>query len=362
LSGVIKVDKEISPAEAYSLARAPLEEMYELIVADLKFAEENLPAQYSAADKGRVTSGGATALLGKVYMTMAGYPLNKGTEYYNLAIGKFEEVINNPLYSLVPSYKDLFDVTKAKNTSESLFEIQYKKGSPGNATGNPWNNSFAPRSSTNGEVAKFGETRGENVPTADMASAYEFADPRKYVSMREGYVNARTGAFEPINYVSKYFDVSTGSNQDNGNNWIELRLADIYLLYAEALVRTNGDKSVAVEYVNKIRERARNTPGDPDIVPPANLLPDYDVSDFATDEDLLVAIANERRVELAFENHRWFDLVRTKKAEEEMVAEQAADGYGPFTWSDDMMAYPIPATVMQSNPGNVIQNKGYVQM
>ena len=70
----------------------------------------------------------------------------------------------------------------------------------------------------------------------------------------------------------------------------------------------------------------------------------------------------ERRVELAFENHRWFDLVRTGRAKDVMTAEQKFDGYSDFTWSDDALAYPIPMTVMQSNPGKIIQNKGYTQL
>ena len=86
-----------------------------------------------------------------------------------------------------------------------------------------------------------GDKGGENSPTQDMSNAYEVGDPRKYVSMRDGWTNAKTGAWENEKYVCKYYDVST-SGSDNDNNWIELRLADIYLLYAEALVRTNGDK------------------------------------------------------------------------------------------------------------------------
>jgi hypothetical protein len=86
------------------------------------------------------------------------------------------------------------------------------------------------------------------------------------------------------------------------------------------------------------------------------------MSDFANDNALLLAIEKERRVELAFENHRWFDLVRTNRAKEVMIAEQAADGFSPFTWSDDMLSYPIPLTVMQSNPGKIAQNKGYTQL
>jgi len=105
LLGVLKVDKEITPAEAYKINRSSLQEIYDMIVEDLKYAEENLPATYNATDVGRVTKWGAKGLLSKVYMTMAGYPLNKGTEYYTLAIQKVEEVINTSGAALVPSVK-----------------------------------------------------------------------------------------------------------------------------------------------------------------------------------------------------------------------------------------------------------------
>ncbi len=359
LLGVLKVDKEITPSEAYGITRSSLQDIYDLIVEDLTYAEQNLPASYNGTDKGRVTRWGAKGLLTKVYMTMAGYPLNKGAAYYNLAIQKAEEVINTSGASLVSSYKDLFDVAK-KNNSESLFEIQYKKGSPNAATGSPWNNDFAPRFSDK-EVVLVGDKGGVNAPTNDMSNAYERGDPRKWVSMRDFWINAKNGSVQNEKYVCKYYDVST-SGSDNGNNWIELRLADIYLLYAEALVRTGGDKTKALLYVNKIRERARNTPGNPVEPRPVDLLRDYTLSDFATDADLLLAIEKERRVELAFENHRWFDLVRTGRAKDVMIAEQLADGYAPFTWSDNMLSYPIPMTVMQSNPGKIIQNNGYIQL
>jgi SusD family. len=359
LLGPIKVDKEISQAEAYELYRTPLQEMYDMVIEDLKYAEANLPESYPSTDIGRVTKGGATAMLGKVYMTMAGYPLNKGAEYYTKAIEQFKAVINNSQYSLVPTYSELFEVSN-KNTSESLFEVQYKKGAPNGATGSPWNNNFAPRFSDR-EVVLVGTKTGANSPTQSMSDAYEKGDPRKYVSMRDGWTNAKTGAWENDKYVCKYYDVAT-SAADNDNNWIELRLADVYLLYAEALVRTGGNKQEAIDYVNKIRERARNTPGDPAIEPSADLLKDLKLSDYSSDESLLLAIEHERKIELAFENHRWFDLVRTGRAREVMTATQKSDGFPDFVWSDDALTYPIPMTVMQSNPGKIIQNKGYTQM
>ncbi|WP_345247605.1 RagB/SusD family nutrient uptake outer membrane protein [Nibrella saemangeumensis] len=345
---VPKVDQQLSVADAYKLGRASTQEIYDLIVADLKFAEANLPATYSAIDKGRVTVGGAKGLLAKVYMTMAGYPLKKGAPYYALAEAKALEVINMPQYALVSDYKTLFDVTK-KNSTESLFEIQYKKG--GTSTGSPWNNDFAPRFS-NREVVLVGDKGGFNAPTPSISDAYEKGDPRKAISMSDGYVSVPGGKFINEKYVKKYYDVSF-SNSDNDNNWIELRLADIYLLYAEALVRQGKQQDVALSYLNKIRTRARNSAGGS-----ADILPDY--KPFSSDAELLLAIEKERRVELAFENHRWFDLVRTERAKAVMTQEQKEqNGFNPSAWNDTMLLFPIPLQVIQSNPEKIKQNPGY---
>jgi hypothetical protein len=345
---VPKVERQLEVKEAYALGRAPAQEIYDFIVEDLTFAEANLPASYAAVDRGRVTIGGAKGLLAKVYMTMAGYPLKKGAPYYALAEAKALEVINMTQYALVPDYKALFDVTK-KNSSESLFEIQYKKG--GTSTGSPWNNDFAPRFS-NREVILVGDKSGFNAPTPDMSAAYEAGDPRKSLSMVDGYVSDPGGKIVNEKYVRKYYDVSF-SGSDNDNNWIELRLADIYLLYAEALVRQNKQPDVALSYLNKIRQRARNSSGGS-----AAVLPDH--GPFASNDAFLLAIEKERRVELAFENHRWFDLVRTERAKDVMTAEQKEqNGFNPSSWSDYMLLFPIPLQVIQSNPEKIQQNPGY---
>ena len=346
---VPKVDKQLSVQDAYTLGRTPTQEIYDFIVEDLQFAEANLPATYAANDKGRVTLGGAKGLLSKVYMTMAGYPLKKGATYYALAEAKALEVINNPMYSLVTDYKSLFDV-KNKNSTESLFEVQYKKG--GTNTGSPWNNDFAPRLS-NKEVVLIGDKSGFNAPTPSMSAAYETGDPRKSISMSDGYVSDPGGTRINEKYVRKYYDVSFATIPDNDNNWIELRLADIYLLYSEALVRQGKQPQTALLYLNKIRQRARNSAG-----AAAGTLADY--TSFGSDNEFLLAIEKERRVELAFENHRWFDLVRTERAKAVMSQEQKdQNGFNTSTWSDNMLLFPIPLQVIQSNPEKIKQNPGY---
>lgn len=345
---VPQVEHELTVEQAYALGRASTQEIYDFIVGDLKFAEANLPASYATVDIGRVTIGGAKGLLSKVYMTMAGYPLKKGVSYYALAEAKALEVIGMGQHSLVPDYKALFDVAK-KNSAESLFEIQYKKG--GTGTGSPWNNNFAPRFS-NKEVVLVGDKEGFNAPTPSMSIAYENGDPRKTICMNDGYVTDPGGTFINEKYVRKYYDVSF-SGSDNDNNWIELRLADIYLLYAEALVRQHKQQDLALTYLNKIRQRARNSTGGN-----ASVLPDY--VPFSSDSEFLLAIEQERRIELAFENHRWFDLVRTERAKEVMSAEQKEqNGFDPLSWTDNMLLYPIPLQVIQSNPEKIKQNPGY---
>lgn len=346
---VPKVDKQLSVEEAYSLGRVSSEEIYNFIVEDLTFAEANLPQTYATNDKGRVTQGGAKGLLAKVYMTMAGYPLKKGASHYALAEAKALEVINNPQYALVADYKSLFSVTN-KNNSESLFEIQYKKG--GTSTGSPWSNNFAPRFS-NKEVVLVGDKSGFNAPTPSMSAAYEPGDPRKAISMSDDYVSDPGGTRINEKYVRKYYDVSFSVAPDNDNNWIELRLADIYLLYSEALVRQKKQPQTALLYLNKIRQRARSTAG-----ATAGAVADY--APFTSDAAFLLAIEKERRVELAFENHRWFDLVRTERAQAVMSQEQKEqNGFNPAIWSDNMLLFPIPLQVIQSNPEKIKQNPGY---
>ncbi|WP_439583529.1 RagB/SusD family nutrient uptake outer membrane protein [Dyadobacter bucti] len=346
---VPKVDKQLSVQEAYTLGRVSTEEIYNFIVDDLKFAEANLPGTYASNDKGRVTLGGAKGLLAKVYMTMAGYPLKKGASHYALAEAKALEIINNPQYSLVADYKTLFSVTN-KNSSESLFEVQYKKG--GTTTGSPWSNDFAPRFS-NKEVVLVGDKSGFNAPTPSMSAAYEVGDPRKAISMSDGYVSDPGGTRINEKYVKKYYDVSFSVTPDNDNNWIELRLADVYLLYSEALVRQGKQQQTALIYLNKIRQRARNTAG-----AAAGAVPDY--APFTSDAAFLLAIEKERRIELAFENHRWFDLVRTERAKDVMSQEQKEqNGFNPASWNDNMLLFPIPLQVIQSNPEKIKQNPGY---
>ncbi len=379
LLGVPLVTQHLGPKEAREKPRATLEDTYALIVEDLTAAKNNLPASTSGAAVGRFRNVSAQALLGKVYMFMAGYPLNKGSEYYTKAAAEFKPVIENTSLSLVPSYIQLFNAEN-KNSSEAIIEIQFQSNQT-NRTGNSFQSRMLSNAAAAALVPAGDAGTGDNKPTPSIINAYTAGDPRKSVTFRPGYKEA-TGNYKAEAYGHKYWQKLGQEKSDVATygdwtcNWKELRLAEVYLLYAEAVVRSGGDKNIALTYVNKVRERARNTDKLEDQTigvietefptwnsgDPAVSLRDYVTSDFASNEELLLAIENESRVEFALENKRWYDLVRTERAKVVMPAELAADENETITWDDRDYALPIPQNAMLTAPGALIQNVGYVQL
>jgi len=378
LLGVPMVIKHLGAQEARTMPRASLEDIYGLIVEDLTVAKNNLPPSQSGANAGRFTSVAAQALLGKVYMFMAGYPLNKGTAYYAKAAAELKAVAENTSLSLVPSYVQLFNADN-KNSSEAIIEIQFQSDLS-KGTGNMFQSQMLSNAAAAALVPAGDAGSGDNKPEPSILNAYVPGDPRKSVTFRPGYKQA-SGNYKDEAYGHKYWQklgqekANVDSYTNWTSNWKELRLAEVYLLYAEALVRSGGDKGIALMYVNKVRARARNTNKSEDATigtieaqyptwnagNPAVSLRDYVVGDFTSDTDLLLAIENESRVEFALENKRWYDLVRTGRAPAVMTAELAADENVNITWNNRDYALPIPQSAMLSAPGALIQNLGYIQ-
>ncbi|MDR8389912.1 RagB/SusD family nutrient uptake outer membrane protein [Aliifodinibius sp. S!AR15-10] len=329
------VATQISPTEAYEMGRTAKEQVYQQIIEDLEFAAESLPVSYSGANIGRATKGAALGILAKVYLTR---------QDYQNAKQKLEEVIGLGVYDLLTDYAHLWDL-QHENSKESLFEVQYKKG--GTGTGSPFANAFAPRFSGN-TIVKVGGTGSVNAPTADMEDAYEDGDLRKDISMEPGYTDEE-GNFVPWRYVKKYMDVPF-QDGDSDNNWPVLRYADILLMYAEVLneIEYQADGE-AFNLLNRVRNRA----GLPDKTS-TNSNPDLRVEN---QQEFRLAVEQERRVELAFENHRWFDLVRTQRALEVMNSKREELGI-PDQIQEHQLLFPIPLEVMEANP-NFEQNSGY---
>lgn len=313
--------------EAYDYGRNDAAEIYTQIEADLGEAEADLPVSYTGADVGRVTKGAAKALLGKVYLTQ-----NK----IDPAAGKLKEVIDLNVYDTVP-YPDVFDPAK-KNGKESVFDIQFAAGS---GEGNPWPNAFAPQNSGNA-VINFGGG-GNNRPTQDLIDAYEPGDIRKDFSLATSYVNTAGQTIQDV-FVRKYRS-NPAINNDNANNIPVIRYADVLLMYAECLneqgYNANGD---AMKYLNMIRKRAR--------------LPEKTAGDVPDQQAFRLAIEQERRVEFAFEGHRWFDLVRTGRAITVINSkEDDINLVAPIT--QDNLVFPIPQSQVEINRDKITQNPGY---
>lgn len=298
--------KEISIAESYSYLREPKENVYNQIVKDLVEAE-GLPNSYSKdSDIGRATGGAAKALLGTVYMTL---------QKYSEAEAKLAEVVNSSTYALLENtagslnnsgYAKVFNAEN-HNHKEAIFEVQFKKGGYGEGSNFP--NNFAPENSgTN--VVSVGGAGGNNVPEIDIYNAYEEGDLRRDFSVALGYNdNRKGGVWVESRYVKKYFDTPY-KDGDANNNLPVIRYADILLMYAEAL-NQNGKTAQACAYLNQVRRRGfgyQTTETSPVDIKTANK------------DEFFLKVEHERRVELAFEGHRWFDLIRTNRAIEVMTS------------------------------------------
>ncbi len=331
-----------NPNEAFDLVRSPQADIYKQIELDLTDAVKVLPATYPANQRGKVTKGAALTLLGKVYLTRKNYAS---------AATALKEV-SNLGYSLNINYKDNFDPAK-KNGPESIFEVQYQGG---NDLGEQSNFAyiFAPRLS-GAAITGFANTtpQGRNIPTNDLIKAYEEGDLRKDISLKTSYTSGANTVNIP--YISKYTYTHTITGRTD-NNWPVLRYADALLMLAEA-TNESGGTAEAIELVNKVRKRA----GLADLTG-------------LTKDALKDAIIKERRVELAFENHRWFDLQRIytptqlaafmnehgarEKANPTVARPGLAFNNTDYVYSDFEYLLPIPAPQILIN-AKLTQNEGY---
>lgn len=319
--------KEITITESYDYPRESKDKIYSQIIADLTDAEK-LPASYGASEIGRATSGAAKSLLGKVYLTLKNYPE---------AEKKLLEVINSGEYSLlentagslnIDGYASVFNANN-HNSKEAVFEVQFKKG--GYSEGNNFPNAFAPENSGT-SVVSVGGAGGNNVPEQEMYDSYGAGDLRRDFSMRLGYTNNKTNKWVDSRYVSKYFDTPY-QDGDSNNNFPVIRFADVLLMYAEAL-NQNGKTADACTYLNKIRRRGYGYQ--------TTATTSVDVN--TTDKGVFfLEVEKERRAELAFEGHRWFDLVRTDRAVEVLKSK----GY---KLNETNLICPIPQKQIDVNP------------
>ncbi len=322
-----------SISDAFNVAKkAPAASIYTQIIADAQEAIKKLPVVYpSLADKGRITKGAAQTMLAEVYMTQ---------HKFDLAIPLLRAVIASGQYSLNANYADNFDI-HTKNGPESIFEIQYQEGT--NGLGSDFVDTFIPwdyyDTDITGHEINNGQVNGWNIPTQDLLNAYEEGDNRRDASVTD-FTSDEYGIDLP--FIKKY--QSIGAVQGvTANDFVVYRYADVYLMLAECLNEQGfaggGD---AFKYLNLVRQRAGledKSVGNDD--------PALNVSSQDAFRD---AIAHERQIELAFENHRWFDLLRTGKAKAVMTAhavrerEYKGDSWtiNPAAYNNIRLLYPYP--------------------
>jgi len=296
------------------LPRSPVAEVYAQIIADFTAAEAGLPQKYTGADVGRATQGAAKGMLAKVYLTQG---------EWQKAVDKCKELMameTQGVYGLWPNYSDVFLIAN-KNGKESLFEAQALGGGYGEGTA--LEGYLRPTFDRNGF--------GDDPVTQNHYQAYTSRDKRRDVNVKL-YTTAGTPA-APASitfpcYVSKYKDPSSTGNGDGSNNFILLRYADILLMFAEASYELQEGSADAYTAVNRIRMRAGL----------ADLTPDLTQAQFRD------SILQERRLELAFEGHRRYDLVRRNKLIDAMKAQNPTIVVEPRHY-----LYPVPQTERDAN-------------
>ena len=346
---VFYVTGKIGADAARDMQRSTVDKIYELIEDDLNAIVDGelLPESMAAADLGRADMKAAKALLAKVYMTH----YQVGDENYAKAETLLKDVLlmcGDPQSAgaLVP-YADIFDINNEMN-DEIIFAVRYLSGNVG--LGSPFSTLFGPMN--NGGNVVMGSPKHYDYPSDNLVAAYNAngTDLRKDVVLREGYTDAVSGKYVEIRWNNKFMQSSMTTEYDAENDWPVIRLGDVILLYAEILNELHGPSDEPLKYLNMIRERAG--------------VPVYSLTDVASKFEMRQAIRNERRLELAMENQRWFDLVRWGIATETVNDFLASETlYSEYDYvvnpiSDWQCLLPVPLSVMNVNP-DIAQNPGY---
>lgn len=362
--GVFIATQPLVPAESKQINRSSVADCYQLIMADLQVAATQLPTnkygQIPSADVGRVNAWSAKALLAKVYLTL---PTPRAAD----ALTLLNDVIANSGYGLETSFANVFSINNEMNR-EILFTVRFKAGLVG--LGNPMANSFAPASS--GDAIVNGDGSGFNYPTTNINSAYRtstnsFTDARKAVT-----IGVYAGSTTPY-YVGKFVSKVLVKN-DAENDFPVIRFADVLLMKAEA-TGYDGAAGTSIGIINQIRERAgagNFTTGT--FTSAFYKYPATGIGAITTQADFVTALLNERRLELAFENQRFFDLVRTEQAVANIQAYYASEytsHYGRYTpviplaslqanVTMQKLLLPIPQREIDTNNEiRIEQNPGY---
>ena len=333
LYGDVPLVKSEADAAQKDTPRAPVEEVYKLIIADAEEAAKALPARWDAANLGRATRGAALALLADVHLTR---------KEWDKAAAAAKQIIDSGSYSLIPDYLRVF-ATASENGPEDVFSLQ-THDDPSTA-GARYVDIYYPREVGQGNCGGWAWI----VPNPWQVNSYQPGDYRKEVTYETKFLNCRTNRVVTVDKPHLYkFRPQQLINITSGELNIPIdRYAEVLLIYAEALNEL-GRTSEAVEYMNRIRARARNANGTAR-AEPANY------SGPMTQAAVREAIFQERRWELAHEGKRWFDLVRRGQ---DYWTSQLGQNDPQAKLAPHKMLLPIPTQELAQNKA-LTQNPGY---
>ncbi len=349
LFGRVPIISRVLQVSESNVPQSDIEQVYAFIETDLQYAAANLPPAWDPKFIGRATSGSAYGLLAKVFLT---------EKKWGAAMSAANTVINSGRYNLSTPYDQIFRES-GENSSESVFEVQATSSArTPTQNGVQYTNIQGARGPGN-----FNMGWGWNTPSTTLENAYEPGDPRRqstilYASTTAAISRSIYGEPLPVypsevpnpRYNQKVYTNPTYRtlNNDRGGWWMNvrvLRYADVMLIMAEAANELGGasNSTSAVSALNAVRTRARGTN--------ANILPPVQSTN---QEEIRQVIRHERRIELAMEHDRFFDLVRWG------IADQAlhAAGKTNFMSSRDALL-PIPQAQIDLSRGLLTQNPGY---
>lgn len=327
-----------------NLARTPAKNIYDsIIIPDLLAAEQStLPW---SDNTGQVSMGAVKAILADVYLTYAGAAINGGPQYYAESAKRSKAVIDNGGYSLFPNYTDM-NLPANKNTREFIFQVQYAASVP---APNPLTPLTIPNFSG---ISAYSDEYGSVYPTPQFIQSFPAGDKR--VQERQFFYTKykKKGSTDTVRfsnaYIYKYFDsAAVASTAKSDLNFTLYRLADVYLMYAEASNRAEGGPNGnAIAYVNAIRQRAGLAP-----------IGALSQTDFEREVWL------QRYFELCFENKMWFDMLRTRKVHNDVTGNWD-DFVGHktvfnATFGEKQLLFPLPKQETDVNPNLLPNNPGY---